>query len=454
MRNVAAVRRELGMATTFNLIGPLTNPAGARHQLIGVADERYVDRLAQAVRMMGSQRNLVVHSDDGLDEISTTCPTAVVEVFAGEGYDRRYTVTPEQFGLRRARLSDLVGGDAATNARMLREVVDGVPGTAARHRPAECGRGPLHRRGGGEHRRGRREGARGGRLRRRARPPRRPRERHQSPQGRDVMSGDFLEGMVAAARERVAQARRERPRAAPPLRPGAGRLRDALATPAAGGLGLVAEVKRASPSKGVIATGLVAADKARAYEEAGADAVSVLTEPTRFGGSLEDLADVAAAVSLPVLRKDFIVDAYQVWEAAELGAAAVLLIVAALPGDRAAGARKGGGALWTGRARRGSRRERGRPRARRRRDADRRQQPRPAHPRGRPGRDRTSGGPTGATTRATACSSSARVASPRRPMRGEPRRPAPRALLVGEALVRAPRDELAGLVAEMKGVAP
>jgi anthranilate synthase/phosphoribosyltransferase len=128
MRNVAAVRRELGMATTFNLIGPLTNPAGARHQLIGVADERYVDRLAQAVRMMGSQRNLVVHSDDGLDEISTTCSTAVVEVFAGEGYDRRYTVTPEQFGLRRARLSDLVGGDAATNARMLREVVDGVIG--------------------------------------------------------------------------------------------------------------------------------------------------------------------------------------------------------------------------------------------------------------------------------------------------------------------------------------
>lgn len=128
MRNVAGVRRELGITTTFNIIGPLTNPAGARHQLIGVADERYVDRLAQAVRMMGSQRNLVVHSDDGLDEISTTCPTAVVEVFAGEGYDRRYTVTPEQFGFARAQLSDLRGGDAATNARLLREVVEGVPG--------------------------------------------------------------------------------------------------------------------------------------------------------------------------------------------------------------------------------------------------------------------------------------------------------------------------------------
>lgn len=128
MKHVAPVRRELGMATTFNLIGPLTNPAGARHQLIGVADARYVDRIAQAVRMMGNARNLIVHSDDGLDEISTTCPTSVVEVFAGQGYDQRYQVTPEQFGLRQARLADLAGGDAAENAALLRAVVDGEPG--------------------------------------------------------------------------------------------------------------------------------------------------------------------------------------------------------------------------------------------------------------------------------------------------------------------------------------
>ena len=128
MKHVAPVRRELGMATTFNLIGPLTNPAGARHQLIGVADARYVDRIAQAVRMMGNARNLIVHSDDGLDEISTTCPTSVVEVFAGQGYDERYQVTPQQFGMRQARLADLAGGDATENAALLRAVVDGEPG--------------------------------------------------------------------------------------------------------------------------------------------------------------------------------------------------------------------------------------------------------------------------------------------------------------------------------------
>jgi anthranilate phosphoribosyltransferase len=128
MKHVAPVRRELGMATTFNLIGPLTNPAGARHQLIGVADARYVDRIAQAVRVMGNDRNLVVHSEDGLDEITTTGPTAVVEVFAGQGYDERYEITPEQFGMGRARLEDLVGGGPAMNADLLRRAVDGEPG--------------------------------------------------------------------------------------------------------------------------------------------------------------------------------------------------------------------------------------------------------------------------------------------------------------------------------------
>jgi anthranilate phosphoribosyltransferase len=128
MKHVAPVRREMGMATTFNLIGPLTNPAGARHQLIGVADARYVGRIAEAVRLMGSERNLIVHSDDGLDEISTTCATAVVEVFAGQGFDVRYEVAPEEFGMRRASLEELRGGDAAKNAGILRGVLAGADG--------------------------------------------------------------------------------------------------------------------------------------------------------------------------------------------------------------------------------------------------------------------------------------------------------------------------------------
>ncbi len=101
-------------------------------------------------------------------------------------------------------------------------------------------------------------------------------------------------------------------------------------------LAIIAEIKRASPTKGDIAPGLNAAAQAQAYAKGGAAAISVLTEPERFGGSLDDLSSVAAAVSLPVIRKDFIVHAVQIWEARVRGAAAVLLIARGLHPDELA----------------------------------------------------------------------------------------------------------------------
>jgi indole-3-glycerol phosphate synthase len=152
--------------------------------------------------------------------------------------------------------------------------------------------------------------------------------------------GGFLAEMVAGSRRRVAAARVGGRLVRPALIQEPGRLREALARPSwtpgnpRPQLAVIAEVKRRSPSKGDIAPELDAVAQAKAYEAAGADAISVLTEPTRFGGSLDDLRAVAAAVDVPVLRKDFIVDRGQVWEAAEAGAAAVLLIVAILGDDR------------------------------------------------------------------------------------------------------------------------
>jgi indole-3-glycerol phosphate synthase len=146
--------------------------------------------------------------------------------------------------------------------------------------------------------------------------------------------------MIAGSRRRVAAARVGGHLARPTDVGEPGRLREALARPNQAPssprpqLAVIAEVKRRSPSKGDIAPGLDAVAQAVAYQAAGADAVSVLTEPTRFGGSLDDLRAVAAAVELPVLRKDFVVDRGQVWTAAEAGAAAVLLIVAILSDER------------------------------------------------------------------------------------------------------------------------
>lgn len=126
MRHVAPVRRELGFRTVFNLLGPLANPAGASHQVIGVFGRPQVPLVAEVLRRLGSQRALVVHGSDGLDEITTTGPTYVAEL-TGEGV-REYEVSPENFGLKRSVPECLKGGDARENARIVMEVLSGGTG--------------------------------------------------------------------------------------------------------------------------------------------------------------------------------------------------------------------------------------------------------------------------------------------------------------------------------------
>jgi anthranilate phosphoribosyltransferase len=123
MKQVQAVRRELRMRTMFNLLGPLTNPAKASGQVVGVYSLELVEKLAEALSMLGLRRALVVHGLDGLDEITITGPTRIAE--ARQGTVRTYEVTPEEFGLTRATLADIAGGDAAENAAIIREVLTG-----------------------------------------------------------------------------------------------------------------------------------------------------------------------------------------------------------------------------------------------------------------------------------------------------------------------------------------
>jgi anthranilate phosphoribosyltransferase len=123
MKQVQKVRRELRLRTMFNLLGPLTNPARATGQVVGVYALDMVEKLAQALSMLGLHRALVVHGLDGLDEITITGPTRVAE--ARDGSVRTYEVDPEEFGMKRADLSDISGGDTATNAAIVREVLTG-----------------------------------------------------------------------------------------------------------------------------------------------------------------------------------------------------------------------------------------------------------------------------------------------------------------------------------------
>ena len=126
MRHVMPVRRELGLRTLFNLLGPLANPAGARRQVVGVPAPQFVPLLARALVELGCERAFVVHGHGGLDEISTSGPTMVAEV-NGDSV-REFSLEPEDAGVARAPLSELRGGDAAENAAMLRNVLRGEMG--------------------------------------------------------------------------------------------------------------------------------------------------------------------------------------------------------------------------------------------------------------------------------------------------------------------------------------
>ena len=130
MRYVVPVRAELPFRTIFNLLGPLTNPAGARRQLIGVFASGYVRPMAEALGELGADRALVVHGLDGLDEITVTGPTLVAEVSGGEVSE--YEISPEDLGLSRHAPDGLLGGDARTNARILRDIFAGEERGAAR----------------------------------------------------------------------------------------------------------------------------------------------------------------------------------------------------------------------------------------------------------------------------------------------------------------------------------
>lgn len=123
MKYVQPARRELRLRTVFNLLGPLTNPAHASAQVVGVYSSDLVEKVAEALRLLGLRRALVVHGMDGLDEITITGATKIAEV--RDGAVRKYEVMPELFGMKRAPMESLTGGDAVENAAIIRAIVSG-----------------------------------------------------------------------------------------------------------------------------------------------------------------------------------------------------------------------------------------------------------------------------------------------------------------------------------------
>jgi len=126
MKYAMPARKEIGKRTLFNILGPLTNPAGATHQLIGVYDGNLSERISKVLLNLGTKHALVIHGEDGLDEITTTSKTKVCE--ANNGRINCYDIEPESFGVKIASMKDLAGGDVSQNVEILFNVLSGKPG--------------------------------------------------------------------------------------------------------------------------------------------------------------------------------------------------------------------------------------------------------------------------------------------------------------------------------------
>jgi anthranilate phosphoribosyltransferase len=128
MKHVIGARRQMAVRTVFNLLGPLTNPARAKHQVLGVFDKKWVEPMANVLKQLGSKHVLVVHAEDGLDEISIGSDTFVAELKDGEVSS--YTIKPEEFGLTRAPISELAVSDANQSLQTIKNIFAGKQGSA------------------------------------------------------------------------------------------------------------------------------------------------------------------------------------------------------------------------------------------------------------------------------------------------------------------------------------
>lgn len=347
MRHAVAPRRELGVRTLFNLLGPLSNPASSPNQLLGVFDVRWVESLANVLLKLGSHHVLVVHAEDGLDEISIAAPTLISEL-KNERINT-YTITPEQFGFSRSDLSGLAVNDANASLSVVKSVLENTPGAALDIVLLNAG-AAIYAANLTDSLEAGIERARAviedGSARNKldeliALSCSFSVDKKEESEANNVNrvtvpnTPDILRKIIDRKTEEIEKRKRrmsladlhEQIQEAGNPRPFCGVLQAKVKNRQSA---VIAEIKKASPSKGVLREDFNPIEIAQGYVSGGAACLSVLTDKDFFQGSEVYLQLVHGACSLPILRKDFMIDPYQIVESRAVEADCILLIVSAL----------------------------------------------------------------------------------------------------------------------------
>ncbi len=326
-KHFAQVRQELKTKTIFNNLGPLLNPANPQYQIIGTSNRNDMKLMIEAARALGKERVMVLNGSDGLDELTLSGATSVMEL--KDGTIHNYTLTPEDFGLEQVDFAEISGGDEAFNVQITRDILEGrcktphldlvlanVALTLKFMRKVDNYKAGVDRA---------REIIQEGWA-----------KRLLKRYGQFSTAPDILMEIAAHKQVEIDAQKKQLPLSEliHDLKRSDRDFKSALGNRKS--LSLIAEIKRSSPSENEIFTGdFEAGAIAELYEQNGADAISVLTDEKYFNGSLENLRLARDATkTTPLLFKDFIVDEYQVYLARYSGADAILLIAAILSEDQ------------------------------------------------------------------------------------------------------------------------
>lgn len=295
MKHFAEARKKIGKPTIFNILGPLLSPAGVKTQIIGTSFKAQMRLIASACKLLGKKRIMVVRGRDGLDEVSLSAKTDVVELKNGRIFE--YIVRPEDFGVKECSFDEIAGGSSQFNTKIAVAILRGK--CKSRHADLVFVNTAMALKLAGVV--------------------------DDLKKGYVLAKSVFGIGKLEAYRGNILG----EIAASKLLRKSE---RDFYAAIAKKGVSLIAEIKKSSPSDGKIYKGKFDAGKiAEIYEKCGASAISVVTDEKYFEGNFEFLREARAATSLPLLCKDFIIYEYQIYKAREFGADAVLLIAALLP---------------------------------------------------------------------------------------------------------------------------